>query len=404
MSGDGDDIRADVTAALAGTLGEDNGELPSAEAPDAGGSKGGDAPAAPVAEGVEAAPAESGASPEDAPKPGEGGRVRDASGRFVQGKGDTAPKVAPKPASSAAAPADRRRAADLTAKPGQPPPVPGGAPAAPPAPELKAPQAWKPAARETWAALPPAVKAEVTRIENDTKAALREAAQARAFNQEFHRAVSPYMATIQSEGSNPAQFIGGLLQTAQALRTAPPAHKAQLVANIVRQFGVPIEALDSALAGGPLPQGQQGGQQQGEFRDPRFDEFLGSLEQAKQQRQQTIAQQAAADIDEFQKSAEFLPDVKEHMSVLLHAAAQRRQSMTLQQAYDKACWADEEIRGILQKRGAAQAANASQASTQRARAASMSVRSKPATAAPPAAKSGGVEDDVRAALAELRSR
>jgi hypothetical protein len=400
MSGDGDDIRADVTAALAGTLGEDNGELPSAEAPDAGGSTGGDAPAAPVAEGVEAAPAESGASPEEAPKPGEGGRVRDASGRFVQGKGDAAPKVAPKPAPGAAVPPGK---APATLPPkGQG--VPGGAPAAPPAPELKAPQAWKPAARETWAALPPAVKAEVTRIENDTKAALREAAQARAFNQEFHRAVSPYMATIQSEGSNPAQFIGGLLQTAQALRTAPPAHKAQLVANIVRQFGVPIEALDSALAGGPQPQGQQGGQQQGEFRDPRFDEFLGSLEQAKQQRQQTIAQQAAADIDEFQKSAEFLPDVKEHMSVLLHAAAQRRQSMTLQQAYDKACWADEEIRGILQKRGAAQAANASQASTQRARAASMSVRSKPATAAPPAAKSGGVEDDVRAALAELRSR
>jgi hypothetical protein len=392
MNGDGDDIRADVTAALAGTLGEDNGELPSAEAPDAGGSTGGDAPAAPVAEGVEAAPAESGASPEEAPKPGEGGRVRDASGRFVQGKGDAPARVAPKPAPSAAVPPGK---APATLPPkGQG--APGGAPAQP-VDALKAPQSWKPAAREAWAKVPADIRAalepDITRREKETAQALETSAYSRKVHEAFAQAATPYEAMFRADGVNAIQAASNLFQTAYALRTGGPAQKAALVARIIQSFGVPVDTLAAALSGQPEAQAQQQAPPPAQFKDPRVDQWIAH-QQAQERRQVQTELQA------LQEKAEFLPDVKEHMAVLMETG----QAQTLEEAYEQATWANRDIRGILQKRQAVEAANASTASTQRARAASMSVRSKPATAAPPAAKAGGVEDDVRAALAELRSR
>jgi hypothetical protein len=397
-----DDIRADVAAALAGTLSGDDGasEAP-VEAPPAESLGGGDETPAPVADAAGDSPAEPNPPAEDAPeKPaGEAGRARDSTGRFVQGKGDAKAPVRPAGAPAALAP---KPVAPQARPPGAPP---APAAAAPPA-AVKAPQSWKPAAREAWAKMPPELRAalepEVTRREKETAQVLEQTAQARHIAAAYGQVVGPYSAMIHSEGTSPPQFIGQLLQTAQALRTAPPGHKAQLVANIVREFGVPIEALDQALAGGPQPQGQpqQAGQ---EFRDPRFDQFLGEVEQAKQRRALADREKANTDIQEFAKEAEFLNDVKAHMATLLNEAAQRRQSMSLQEAYERACWADPEVRVYFQQREAAKAAKASQASTQRARAASMSVRTQPATSAPPAVKTGSVEDDVKAALAGARA-
>jgi hypothetical protein len=266
-------------------------------------------------------------------------------------------------------------------------------PAAPPAEALRPPQSWKPAAREEWAKTSPAVQAEVLRREKESYAREQEVAPLRRFAQEFHAVVSPFEASIRAEGGEPLSAVRELLQTSHALRTAPSAHKAQLVANIVRTFDVDIRALDNALADGPaaVPQGRQA--------QPQTDVRSHVTAAIREIQQQAVATRAQKDVAAFVQGKEFIEDVKPVMVALLHS----KPAITLDEAYDEACWANKEIRGILQRREAVAAANASTASTQRARAAASSgLRTQPASASAP--QPDTIDADIHAAIASLSGR
>lgn len=399
-----DDIRAAIVAAMESGVGEEQtGEAPSAPeaAGDAGGVVGGGEPApASLDSGVDA-PLEGGT-----PAPGEAGdsssakvagRARDGKGRFAPTAGEAqeapASPVAAKPAVTPKPP----NSTDSTYSTRPP------AAQAPAAEAVRAPQSWKPAAREHFAKLPAEVQSEVARREKEIATTLQETAPARRLAEDLRHVVGPYEALIRGEGAEPLQFIQSLLQTAAGLR-GPAAP--QVIARLVRSLGVPIEALDQALTA--TIQGNGGGQasgqpQQGAYQDPRVDQLLGAMHQAASRRQAGMQQQAQADIDGFKANAEFFPDVERRMGALMADAAARRQAMSLQDAYDAACWADKDIRGILQQREAEKAANARNASTQRSRAAASSIKSQPAGASP-SPQSGNVVDDVRAAYAALSSR
>jgi hypothetical protein len=133
-------------------------------------------------------------------------------------------------------------------------------------------------------------------------------------------------------------------------------------------FGIPEnmvgDAIDARRRGQPAPQQQQGwNNQQQQFRDPRFDQFIGQLQQ--QQREM-----AAQEVYEFQDGGnEFFNDVRYDMAdriEALHRAG--KYDGNLDAVYDWACWANPQIRTILQQRD--QASRVSQAGVQRARAAS----------------------------------
>jgi hypothetical protein len=297
------------------------------------------------------------------------------------------------------APAPVKPAATATAVPAAPPSADATPPATeapkPATPTVKAPQSWKPEVREKWAALPPEVQAEVDRREKEVGVALKESGEARKSWQAFREVVGPYEGLIRAAGSEPLKAVGSLLQTEAVLRTALPAQKAQVVANIIKQYGVDVTALDEALTG-KVPAIPTHGAA------PALDpEAL--LQQAEQrvfqrlqtQRQQSIEAKAQADTEAFVNSgeAEFLEDVRGLMANLLDSAGRSGIKLTLKDAYDRACLLSPEVSKVLEQRKAAQAATVTQAATQRARTAASSVRSQPA--APPAAAES---DDLRSLL------
>lgn len=274
-------------------------------------------------------------------------------------------------------------------------------PQKPTVPAAKAPQSWRPEVREKWAALPPEVQAEVARIDREVRQTMQTAAEARKGWDSFREVVGPYEALIRAEGGEPLKAVGSLLQTAAALRTAPPAMKAKLVANIIQQYGVPVDVLDAALSGqapaAPTPGAA-----------PQLDpEAL--LQQAEQrvfqriqgQQQQVLTQRAQAEAAAFINGgeAEFIDEesggvrIRDLMANFLDAAGRSGVRLTLKDAYERACSLHPEVSKVLEQRKAAQTATATQAATQRARDAASSVRSRPA--APPAASES---DDLRSLL------
>ena len=63
----------------------------------------------------------------------------------------------------------------------------------------------------------------------------------------------PYQWMLRNEGATPQTAIAPLLQTAAILRTGSPAQKAQSVAQVMQQFGIPLEHIQQ-LFNGETPQ------------------------------------------------------------------------------------------------------------------------------------------------------
>lgn len=323
-------------------------------------------------------------------------RARDEAGKFA--KASSAPKAN---ATKALAPKET----SLSSEPAKTVPGTTGNQAEPvaatPTPEVKAPQSWKPAAREKWAALPPEVQQEAVRVDREVRQVMQEAAASRKFHQSFNEVFSPYMGMIQAEGSEPLQAMGRLLQTAAALRTAPPTHKAQLVAQMVKMYGVPIDALDAALAGQAPPQGQAQGV------DPTAiarQVHQSIMQDFQRQRSQAAAQNGHKEVAAFVEGKEFIEDVRETMADILDLRARQGIQTSLEDAYKMALKLHPEVSGVIAQREAAKAAQSANVSTLRAKNAASSVRSQPTSAPVNGRESRNLRDDLEAAISAASGR
>lgn len=267
------------------------------------------------------------------------------------------------------------------------------------APELRAPQSWKPAAREHWGTLPADVRAEVVRRDREVQQALQEAAPAKRLADAFRQTIAPFEAGIRAEGGEPLEAVRSLFQTAHALRGP---QRAQVVARLMAQFDVSEEALVAALQGQPAAQNP--GTQVGGYTDPRVDQLFARLEQAQATRQHATQSKANEDVESFATSHEFFHDVRDNMGTIMAMAVQSGdKTMTLERAYTVACRMSDEVAAILEQRKAAKSANASNASTQKARAAASSIKGQPAgaTGAP---QPNSLRADIEAAMGSLTGR
>lgn len=278
------------------------------------------------------------------------GRERDESGRFAAKK--EAPTEANPPEEK---PAQAEQKQGTQAQPADAPPI------------EKAPQSWTPAAREEWAKVPPAIRQQVVKREQEVSRLLNETAGVRKFHQEFEATLAPYKDMLSAP---PVQVVGNLLQTAAVLHRGSTSDKAALVATIMKGYGVSADAVADALEG----KGGVGQPAQSQYRDPRVDDLLRRQQEEDQRTQQAAMAEARGALQAFEAtSPEFLEDVREDMIVLLST----NRAKTYEEAYRKACAMSEEVGKVLKQRQEQQRQTA-QAATVRARNAASSVRNEPA--------------------------
>jgi hypothetical protein len=280
-------------------------------------------------------------------------RVRDEKGRFAPKIGDKAPpKVEEAP---------KVEAKDKP--PAEPTPTPET-----PKPERQVPRSLPAPLREAWKKLDDVERDYLIKREGEVVRITQESAQARQSHEKFKETISPYEQLFRAEGVEPLQGIGNLMRTTAALATGAPQTKAQIVASIIKTYGVDIATLDALLAGQGAPP-QQAYQQPPprEFRDPRLDALL-------EQQTQRTRQQAAEAIAEVEQQ-EFFEDVRDEMADILEVASRRGIAMTAEQAYNRAIAINPETSRVIDQRRAA----ANQGSTQRAREAASSIKAQPAT-------------------------
>lgn len=334
----------------------------------------------------------------------EGGEATEEAAPETEPEGQTAPEPdsegqpaadngqAPEAAEATHPPTEKAPVAPKPGKDGKASKTPGAkAPPAQAAPDAgpKAPQSWPVAVREHWKALPPEVKAQVDKTEREVRRVLQETAGARKVAAELEKTLTPYKPFMRG---TPIQEIDGLFKTAALLRTGDDETRAAIAANILTNFRVPLKRLAEILGatGAPTGEGEETQPppraapqpQPQDLRDPRFDQFMGTLQQRAQAAKEARKQRHLAELKSFAESgkAEFFYDVMPQMEIVQAAAQRDGEELSVEELYERACILNKSVRPLWEQRRAAThaAANASRASTQpRTRVASSSVRHEP---------------------------
>ena len=248
----------------------------------------------------------------------------------------------------------------------------------------RAPQAWKPAQKAKWDKLDPDIRQEVLRREHETTRVLNDSASARQFTTQLHQVIQPYMARIQQVG-DPVRAIGNLLAADHLLATGGAAQKAQYLAKLIKDYGVDIQALDSALAGSPIADPVESKVEQLlQQRLAPFQQYMTAQQQAAQQVQQQTAAQVQNTVEQMAQDTENFPyfeDVRDTMADIVEIMAKKGMSIDLKTAYNRAVAMDPAISQIaaqasMTQERTQQAAKAN-AKAQQALRASSSVRGAP---------------------------
>jgi len=253
--------------------------------------------------------------------------------------------------------------------------------------EIPLPKSLKKEYEPHWANTPAELRAAMVQREADYEKGISnyrtQAQEAAAVLDQF----KPYEWILRNEGSTPQQAIGPLLQTAAILRTGTPAQKAQSVAQVMRQFGIPVEHVSQMLGGQPA-------EGQSNVADPQYNalaqqvqEMRSYIQQTQHQQSQSMQNRALSVIQQFaaDPANSHFEAVQDRMLSLLQAPAvigvtpDMSESEKLRIAYDAACNLDSSVRSQLaaQQQQAAVAAVQSKAAVQTARAAAVQVRGAP---------------------------
>ncbi len=220
----------------------------------------------------------------------------------------------------------------------------------------KAPTSWPPAAREGWKELPEPVRAQVAKREREIALALEDGKINRKTGENFKSVVDKYAQVMAAEDvQDPIQGVEKLMQSVSVLRMGTPEQKAMKIAHFIKGYGVPIEVLDGILAGdgAAAPIAGQVADPTTQLIDQRLapvNELLSKIENAEKQRNFENNQKMIDEVKQFSAANEFYEDVKKDMADLVDIAANRGDTMSLEDAYNKACAMHPEVSKVLEQR------------------------------------------------------
>lgn len=291
------------------------------------------------------------ASPETAEAKAE--RARDELGRFTKAEQEAA---------------DAARAVEKAATdPSQQQPVEQQAekPAAPSGP----PSSWSIAAKAAFDKADPAIKEAVAKREFEINQGFAKLAE--------YKGLDDYNEMARNSGTTLQEALGRYVNAEQVLAQNFDGG----VVNLCRMYGVhPVQLAQSLIHqfGGQAMRGQEGGHQQPQQPDPMGPVFqkISALEaeinRQNWERQQQEQMAVSSQIDSFSRDPanRFFENVKQDMGMLL----QTGQAGDLQDAYDKACWMNSEIRSLRIKEQQDAEARKQAEAVNKARTASKSLR------------------------------
>ena len=208
------------------------------------------------------------------------------------------------------------------------------------------------------------------------------------FGLKMAEAFKPYEQTLQQLNVSPDVAIGKLLQVDSTLRYGTPEQKAATIANLAQTFGVDIGMAQSM----PMPD-QNYMALQNQIR--QLQGFINQQQRSQAEREQEMLN---SEISKFAEGREHFETVREDMAALLQAG----RATDLNDAYEKAIWANPTVRASLVAKQQAELtakAEKERKAQEAKRAASVNLPKRGVV--PATAPTGTMEDTIRSTAQKL---
>lgn len=271
----------------------------------------------------------------------------------------------------------------------------------------RAPQAWKPTAREHWEKIPAEARQEIARREQEVQTVLQQSAEARRYSDAIQKTLAPYQHFIKAEGGNDMLAIDSMMAAAAKLRTGTAPELAGFVSQIINQYGVGrfgnsfIQALDQSLSGmAPAQVDPQVAamQQRMEQEMAPFRAWQQQMAEQQQNQDYAMTEAASQEVGNFAQEHEFLNDVRMEMADIIDMGAARGVNYSLDQAYEIACRAHPEISRVMQQREQAKIAQSMTQTAQRAKSAAVGIGGAPSMGGSNEQPNGSIRDAIQFAM------
>jgi len=257
------------------------------------------------------------------------------------------------------------------------------------------PQSWKKEMHEAFSTLPPEVQDYVEQREAQMREGLEKDRTDANIGRTMRDIMTPYTGLLQSQGVDEVTGVKYLLNAHQRLSTATGEEKKALANEFLKSYGISTDGqTDSELNQSP------------ELNRLR-EELNGIKSHLTASQQRSLQEQQArvqADVEKFASdpSHAYFDDVADETAKLIQAG------YTLEEAYDKAIWANpvtrqKEIDRIASEKEASIKDKAKQEAEKAKKAKSTNVRSQNTKKAP-TGPSGTMEDTMRETLREIQNR
>ena len=279
--------------------------------------------------------------------------------------------------------------------------------------ETKSKRTWSAKGKASFSKLPKHIQDEIIKREADIGKGISMYKQAANYGRTLGEAIKPYEAMIRSENSDPIKTVQNLLNTAYRLRSGTPQQRGQLVMQIAQEYGADLSQYSSANAENTENQEIPALQQ---YLNP-IQEKLNNLEQvyASQQQaaQQQTQQEALTSIGSFQNQVDekgnirnvHFDDVRNDMADLIENAERQGRQLSLEEAYETACWANPQIRNVkLTQANKKRKEEAQKKSKQASKIAQTNLSTKPLAREGAADVSGDISDTLSDTLAAINNR
>ena len=154
------------------------------------------------------------------------------------------------------------------------------------APTLRAPASWRPEAKAEFDKLPPVIKDEVIKREEDILRGIGEYKAAATFGHAIDKAIQPFAPTLRQYGIDPVRHVGELFSVHQRLAMGSPEVRQATLAQIARDFGIPL----------PTPQASE----DSPYVDPEVAALRTQMQQLHSLHQQLVNQQTQQQTQQIQ--------------------------------------------------------------------------------------------------------
>jgi hypothetical protein len=149
----------------------------------------------------------------------------------------------------------------------------------------------------------------------------------------------PVAQEAQSAGMAPDQYIYSLAQSERVLRTADMPTKFAELMRIADQYGLPLGEIINKSVGQEVIKAPKPNAVQAQLPP----EVAQELQAMRQWRESNEREQSINMVESFGKDKDFFNDVRHQMADLV----ERGLANSLDDAYDKACWSNPEVRKVM---------------------------------------------------------